>query len=187
MNRSQILALVVLLIGLWNTGCGADPSEQKAATGNSVVRSTSHKSSWEKSGVSFRANWTWVSPSSGSAQVGLTITPTTSGESLRIQVRLPPGVGLTTGDLARTVTPVANVPISLSFQVAYPAGTTPLIPADVLMAIADGNQSAATIPLRDPEAPIVHPSEKSGATTDVGGFPARVGGEMEPAKGKGDK
>ncbi|OHB76898.1 MAG: hypothetical protein A2Z34_10205 [Planctomycetes bacterium RBG_16_59_8] len=178
-------AIIVIAI----TGCGDKQSEPGASTSAKLDRATSRTAAWKgKPGVAFRAQWTWSSSAPGSAQVVLTITPTRSGESLKIQAKLPQGVGLVSGEITRVMTmPAAYVPVTLSFAVGFAVGQVPLIPVEVLLVIAEGHQSAATIPVRDPGTPLSNPYEKPGTITDVGGFPGRVVGELEPAKRKENK
>lgn len=180
MTNNLTKCTAIAASALWMLGCGGEANKPAVPNATTRLEAKPHAGSWEKGGSAFRAAWTWSSSSAGVAHVNLTITPTSSGKSLKIVTRLPQGVSLLSGELGLTTVPTANTPVGLSFEVAF--SQSPMIPVEVLLIVEEGHQSAGTIPVRDPDAVSAAPSEKAGSRTDVGGFPGRVGGELEPGK-----
>lgn len=180
-QRMLVGAVAWMIVPLLN-GCGK-PSETQGSLGVKTETRAARTTSWQKAGVAFRAKWTWASSANGTAQVTLTITPTINAQSMRVQARFPAGVSLVNGEPNRLLaTPSANSPIMLAFDVAFPSDQKPMIPVEVLMVVGEEHQYAATIPVCDPDTQMANPVEKPGTTTDIGGFPARIGGEAQPPK-----
>lgn len=180
--KACIASSVITLIAVLLNGCGK-PQETQSSSGVGKAANTVRKASWHKPGVAFQARWNWSSSDDCTAVVALTIIPTITAQNLRIQTHLPANTTLTKGDLRHDFpNPVANNPVNVTFDVVFPAGHRPMIPVEVLLVVGEEHQYAATIPVCDPDAPPLDHSEKPGVTTDVGGFPARIGGEAQPPK-----
>lgn len=180
-QHSLIAATVWIGMTLLN-GCGKPPESPPASHAGTEAK-TKKTGSWQKAGVAFRADWTWTSSAPGTARVALTVTPTVAARSLKVLAKLPANVSMAGGESDRLLlTPAANVPVGLAFDVVFPVGAQPMVPVEVLLVVADDHQYAATIPVCDPNAPPTAPSEKAGVPTDVGGIPTRIGGEAQPPK-----
>lgn len=178
---SLIAATAWMGVALLN-GCGKPP-ESPPVSRAGIEAKTKKTGSWQKAGVAFRADWTWTSSANGTARVALTVTPTAAARSLKVQAKFPASVSMAGGESDRLLlSPAANVPVRMTFDLAFPGNAQPMVPVEVLLVIADDHQYAATIPVSDPDATPTVPSEKAGVPTDVGGLPTRIGGEAQPPK-----
>ena len=176
--RMQVSAAAVMLSAV-TLACGSRPAVPAGVGAGTLP--PPQTATWSKAGVAFRAQWVWTPAGEGAANVAVTVTPTMAGESLRLRARLPAGVALTGGAAeVTTAQPLAGVPATLVLDIGYPLNVEPLIPVEVLLVVGDGDQSAATIAVHNPASPPGSPPKKPGGETEIGGFPAQIGGEAEP-------
>ncbi len=175
--------IAIVLVALHLAACDRTVDVANQASRSDMPAMIKRSGTHESPGSVIRADWTWTSIGAASAQVQLTIKPSVAAQTLRVEVKLPGGTSIAGGDFEKTfLNTMPNTRLAISFSVAYAANSHPLIPVSVAI-LRDGQERLdIVIPVQDPDAGGVVPSEKAALPRDIGGLPTRVGGELEPRK-----
>lgn len=107
----------------------------------------------------FRTDWAWSPSGPGTAHVTASVTPTVAAQLLKFQARLPIWVDLVSGETSRVIeSPLANVPVRMDFDLAFPSDRKPVVVTEILLVIAEGNQDVHSITAYDSATPLTERS-----------------------------